>query len=180
MRWLLLLVATQASCIALSARAHVGTVVDEQGAGVQAGITLGLGIATSPRSAVVITPGVVSGTAPRLGITDAVDYVRVPRADTSRLAWRAGFGGTVALLGGPTLIGPHVAGLLVLRDRAEHWPGHEKMGGGGTSRSVLGLGVETRLGISERDLEAEAWQAGPGLSASLTLEWLSIWTWTCC
>jgi hypothetical protein len=180
MRWLLPLVATQASCLAVSARAHVGTVVDDQGAGVQAGVTLGLGLASSPRAAVVVTPGVVSGTVPRLGIADGIEYVRVPRSDASQLAWRAGFGGIVALLGGPTLSGPHVAGLLVLRDRAEHWPGHEKMGGAGTSRSVLGLGVETRLGVSVRDLEAEAWQPGPGFSASLTLEWISISTWTCC
>lgn len=180
MRWLLLLVATQVSCIALSARAHVGTVGDGRGVGVQAGITLGLGIATSPESAVVVTPGVVSGSAPRLGLTDAIEYVRAPSSADSPFAWRAGFGGSAALLGNPTLVGPHAAGLFVLRDRANRWPGHEKMGGGGTSRSLLGLGVETRAGASVRDLAAGAAQLGPGFSASLTLEWISISTWRCC
>ena len=88
MRWLLLLLATQASCIAVSARAHVGTVADPRGAGVQAGITLGLGIATSPSTAVVVTPGVVSGTAPTLGLTDAIEYVHAPSSDAPRFAWR--------------------------------------------------------------------------------------------
>jgi hypothetical protein len=180
MRWLLLLLATQASCIALSARAHVGTVADRYGAGVQAGVTLGIGIATSPSTAVVVTPGVASGTAPTLGLTDAVEYVHAPTSDSPRFAWRAGFGGNVALLGGPTLVGPHGAVLFVLRDRAQHRPGHEKMGGGGTSRSLLGLGVETRVGISVRDLEVDPPKPGPGFSANLTLEWISISTWKCC
>lgn len=178
MHRLLLLLATQASCIAVSARAHVGAAGDERETGVQAGITLGIGVATSSRSAVVVTPGVVTG-APRLGLADGIEYVRAGRGDDSWFAWRAGAGGTIAVIGEPTLLGPHAAGLVVLRDRGRSWAGHEKMGGGGSARSLLGVGVETRVGLSVREADGEKRRAF-GYSAALTLEWIHLSRWKCC
>jgi len=171
------LLATQPACIALSARAHVGGVADERGAGVQAGVTFGLGIATSNRTAIMVTPGVATGTTPTLGLEDAIEYVSI--RDDLPIAWRAGFGGVAGIIGGPSLIGPHLATLWLVRNKPHSWAGHEKFGGGGRDRTVIGLGVETRVGLSVRDSDADVTR-GLGASAALTAEWISLSTWSCC
>ena len=178
MHRLLLLLATQASCLAVSARAHVGAAADERQGGVQAGLSLGLGVATSSRSAIMATPGVVTGT-PRLGIVDAFEYVRIGDHDDVSFAWRAGLGGTIALIGNPSLLGPHGAGVLVLHDHKRSWSGHEKMGGGGSARSVFGIGVEARAGIAVHENETEKIRAF-GYSVAVTAEWLRLSRWKCC
>lgn len=168
MRWLVLL-ATQASCLAVSARAHVGVLADERGADLQVGATLGVGIATSSRSGVLVTPGLVAGT-PKLGLVDTIEYARAGDS----FAWRAGAGGTIALLGEPSLLGPHAAALLIVRDGGRSWAGHEKMGGGGSNRSIVGVGLEARGGAMTTD---EPRTRSLGMSAALTAEWFHFTRW---
>lgn len=169
MRWLFLL-ATQASCLAVSARAHIGVSASERGADLQVGATLGLGISTSSRSAVLVTPGVVTGT-PKLGLVDTIEYVRAGES----FVWRAGAGGTIALLGEPSLLGPHATALLIVRDGGRSWAGHEKMGGGGSNRSVFGVGLEARGGVMTTE---EPRTRSVGMSAAVTAEWFHFTRWS--
>ena len=126
----------------------------------------------------MVAPGVVAGTVPRLGIADNVEYVRI--SDRKPIAWRVGFGGVVGVPGGSTLVGPHAAAMFIVRDRGSRYAGHEKMGGGGTDRSVFAFGIESRVGLSSRDLEGDENTVGAGVSAALTAEWISLSTWKCC
>lgn len=178
MRTLLILLLAQTSCIAVSARAHVGAVADDLGIGVQVGATLGFGVA-GERTGVMVTPGVVTGNAPRLGIADSIEVVRLPERGDAPYAWRAGFGCAIALVGEPTRMGPHAALLWLASDRRRSWSGHEKMGGGGASRSVLGVGLEARVEVSVRELESGR-ERGLGASAALTAEWIRLSRWRCC
>lgn len=132
-------------CIAVSARAHVDAVTDFQRHGVVAGVNVGFGYA-GKRSAVLASLGVDSGTAPTLGIHDTFDYVRLPERT---VGWRAGFGGTVGLIGAPTLFGGRAATLFALRERSSSSE-HEKLGGS-SSESLLAVSLETTLGASIRE-----------------------------
>lgn len=140
----LVALASSAGCIAVSARAHVDAVTDFQRHGVVAGVNVGFGYAGT-RSAVVASLGVDSGTAPTLGIHDTIDYVRLPERD---VGWRAGFGGTVGLIGEPSLVGGRAATLFALRERSSSSE-HEKFGGE-SSESLLAVSIETALGASIR------------------------------
>lgn len=129
-------------CIAVSARAHVDAVTDFERHGVQAGVNVGFGYA-GKQSAVLGSLGVDTGTAPALGIHDTIDYVRIPR---SEVGWRAGFGGTAALIGNPTMVGVRAAPLIPLRQRSSS--SQSEKGGGQSSESLLALSIETALGAA--------------------------------
>lgn len=136
--------ASSSGCIAVSARAHVDAVTDFQRHGVVAGVNVGFGYA-GKKSAVLASIGVDSGTAPTLGLHDTFDYVRLPER---KVGWRAGVGGTAALIGEPSLLGGRAATLFSLRERSSS-NYHEKFGGD-SSESLLAVSLETALGASMR------------------------------
>jgi hypothetical protein len=177
---ILLAATTGPGCIATSARLHAGAVAAGDQVGFQAGVALGFGLTTGRRTAVVGHLGFATGTAPKAGLTSAIEYARIPeRRGDLPLSLRLGLGGTVALAGDPTLSTVIGGAMVVLRDRSSSSSGHEKLGGGGWSRSVLGVGMEARAGVAfvetaastPDDLEREA---RPGGSLSLTVEWINL------
>jgi hypothetical protein len=166
-------------CIALSARAHVGAVASELGSGVQGGVTLGSGLPVTERSAVTASIGVATGTAPKLGIIDTVDYVHLPERDAPmKIAWRAGLGFEYAFVGAPILGGAHFAAMYVVRDRYSYDRGGEKFGGSSEDRSVVGVGLEAQIGLAGREGAPDPMTGdkqldrGVGATASVTVEWL--------
>jgi len=165
-------------CFAVSARAHVGAVTGNGKTGVQVGLTLGLGLTTSKRGGVLGSVAVVSGNAPKLGVGENFEYVRVPDRDAPvKVAWRFGFGGEFGLIGNPSLLGPHVASIIIVRDKYSSSSGHEKFGGGGWDRSLLGVGLEARAGLAvDREPAMDPTQddilhRGAGASLAATVEW---------
>ena len=77
------------------------------------------------------------------------------------------------------MLGAHAAAVFVVRDRGSSYEGHEKFGGGGWSRSMLGLGVELRAGATTTRIEGATPDdttstARPGGSLLATLEWLQL------
>ncbi|NVB80442.1 MAG: hypothetical protein HOV81_18765 [Kofleriaceae bacterium] len=128
----------------MSARAHVDAVTDFQRHGVQAGVNVGFGYA-GKKGAVIGSLGVDSGTAPTLGIHDTIDYVHMPERE---VGWRAGFGGTAALIGEPSFVGIRAAPLIPLRQR---FSSHQsEKGGGDSSESLLAVSIETAVGAAVR------------------------------
>ena len=168
-------------CLAASARLHGGPVVAGDRVAFQVGATVGLGITTSRAGAVLGNVGFATGGAPKAGLVDGIEYVRVTDPDRLPLTVRGGFGGVIALAGDPSLLGLHLGTMYVLRDRGRSFSGHEKSGGGGWSRSLLGVGVETRAGFAMTEVPRDT--PGPmgdddetrtdlGASVSMTVEYL--------
>lgn len=167
-------------CIAASARVHGGAVTAGGRTGAQVGLTLGLGLTTSRRGAVLANLGFATGDAPRAGLIDVVEYARVPEPDADvKVVLRGGLGGVIALSGDPGVVGLHLAPMIVLRDKGSSWSGHEKLGGGGWSRSLLGVGLEARGGFATTEVAdpapgAQRTRTDPGGSLSLTVEYLRV------
>jgi hypothetical protein len=159
-------------CIALSARVHVDAVTDFERHGIQAGINVGMGYADK-KYAVVASAGVDTGTAPALGLHDTLDYVRLP---DDEVGWRVGFGGTGALIGGPSLVGARAATLFPLRERSSSY--QSEKAGGQSSYSLYALSIETALGAAVRERvestgEDPAVRVGASAGVGLELYYLS-------
>jgi hypothetical protein len=158
-------------CIAASVKAHTGVVADERGRGVQAGVSLGIGIA-GKRSAVIESVGFAGGQAPKAGLAIGLDYLRLPEDSSSSklgFGWRVGIGGVPLAYGNPATMGVRFATLFIVRDKSES-DGHEKMFSGST-RNVRAFGVEAMLGMSTHDQFEPMPKTAFGGTASLTYEW---------
>ena len=156
---------------AMSVRAHSGVVFDEHVTGIEAGLDLGVGLATK-RSATVMTAGVAAGQAPHVGLAVGLDYTRIDADSDSRFACRVGFGGIAVAAGSPSPVASvHVAALRVLSDH--HTSGSEKFND--STRKIMALGVEGGLLIDGYDTAG-----GPthttsiGGSVQLTAELLAL------
>lgn len=157
-------------CISVGAKVHAGAVRDAEGGGVQVGAAVTFGYA-GERSAVVGAIGVAAGSAPTVGLDSGLHYVRLPDdGDDGRLGLRVGLGGVTLGAGEPRPYGGRLATLFVVRDRARHDPGHEKIGFGGSTRSVLAVGLEGMVGFAARD-DATGDHVGLAGGAALSLEW---------
>jgi hypothetical protein len=167
------LLATTPSCIAVSARARVGATTDDRGTGVQAGVALGFGY-SGERSAVVAMGGVVTGTAPKLGVLDEIDYVRLAE-HPGDIGWRAGIGGWLAAIGEPSFADAHLATLFVVRDRV-HRDSSEKGWLDVTTRNTFAFGIEGGVGVSTV-AEGAAMHRSLAGTAAATFEVLSLSTW---
>ena len=154
-------------CIAFSARAHVDAVSDIEHHGVQVGINVGFGYA-GEKNAIIASVGADTGTAPKFGVHDTIDYVRLPE---KRIGWRAGFGGTVGIVGDPSIVGVRFATLYSLREKTSYTD-NEKMGGE-SSASLLALSFETTIGAVTRSHEMNA-PTRLGGSAGIGLELYSL------
>ncbi len=160
-------------CIAASVRAHTGVLVDQRQTGFQAGVDLGIGIATTKHSAVVETIGVAAGTPP-VGLAVGLDYVRLGESSDGKLAGRIGFGGIPIAYGDLALsAGLRAAVLYVLRDRESSSSG-EKWGSE-ASRSVLAVGLEAAV-LEDGYRTGSTVEATIGASAGVTLELLELST----
>jgi hypothetical protein len=172
MRFVALVWLVCSGCIAFSVRGHVDVVSDVEHHGVQAGVNVGFGYA-GEKSAVVASVGADSGTAPTLGVHDSIDYIHLPK---NRVGWRAGVGGTVSILGDPSIGGLRVATLYSLREKSESTY-HEKSGGE-VSASLLALSLEATIGAVTQAREMNTptrlgGSAGVGLELySLSRLWL--------
>ncbi|HTL36641.1 MAG TPA: hypothetical protein VL326_26085 [Kofleriaceae bacterium] len=167
MRWLAVLVLGCTGCVAFSVRAHVDAVSDVERHGVQAGLNVGFGYA-GEKSAILASVGADTGTAPTFGVHDTIDYVHMPE---HRLGWRAGFGGTVSIIGDPSIVGLRVASLYSLRERSLTYE-QEKLGGE-WSASLLALSLEASIGAVTRDREPNT-PTRLGGSAGIGLELYSL------
>ena len=166
-------------CLAAGARLQGGVVADGDRVGVQVGASVVLGLTTGRRGAVVGNVGFATGNAPKAGLIDLVEYVRIPDSGAPPVILRTGVGGVINLAGNPGVLGAHAAAVFVVRDRGSSYEGHEKFGGGGWSRSMLGLGVELRAGATTTRIEGATPDdttstARPGGSLLATLEWLQL------
>jgi hypothetical protein len=148
----------------MSAKVHTGIVVDDRGQGVQAGLSLGLGIA-GKRSAVLESVGFAGGQRPNAGLTVGVDYVRLPERDDGGVGWRAGFGGVVLAYGEPTNAILRAGALVPIRDRYRSG-GHEKMYSTST-RTVAALGVEGFAGLMVHDDDHATFGGGGAITFEL-------------
>lgn len=167
------------ACIATGVRVNAGAVAYGDRVGFQVGALAGIGITRSHRNAWIGHTGFVTGDAPTAGLVSALEYVHLPDDDGAPISLRGGVAGTVALAGDPMMSSLVGGAMVVLRERGGSWEGHEKFGGGGWSRSVMGLGLELRGGIAfvqtpESTPEHLERLPHPGGSVSLTWEWLSI------
>jgi len=170
MRWLAILVVVLlggTGCMAFSVRAHVDAVSDVEHHGVQAGLNVGFGYA-GEKNAIVASVGADTGTAPTFGVHDTIDYVHLPE---HRLGWRAGFGGTVSIIGDPSLVGLRVASLYSLRERSSSYD-NEKLGGE-WSASLLALSLEASVGAVTQSHEMNS-PTRLGGSAGIGLELYSL------
>jgi len=161
---------TTSGCIAVGAKVHTGVVRDDAGAGVQVGASAMFGYA-GKRSAALGQLGIAGGSAPTVGLDGGFQYVHFPK-DEGRIGIRAGLGGVTLGEGEPRPYGARIATLFVLRERSSYDPGHEKIGFGGTTNSVLAAGLEGMIGFTSRDgAEGEADRLSLAGGAAVSLEW---------
>lgn len=154
-------------CIAATARVHVGVVGDGGGFGAQAGLDLGIGIATK-RGAVTETGGVVVGR-PEVGMAVGLDYERLPEPGTElAMAWRAGIAGVPVAHGVPVYSALRGASLYVLRDRSSDGSQRDKEWFRTSSRSVFAVGLEAMVGVMY-GAPGDGGSIGGG--AGITAEW---------
>jgi len=176
----LALTAAASGCVTVSARAHGGVVFDEVGSDVQTGLSLGLGMMTSQRGAVVNSVGVTTGL-PHLGLNDHFEYIRMPEPGASiggppvGLLWRAGFGTLFGLTpADQSVIGTlHAATTAVVVDRLRRQRS-------GFNRLLLGVGLEGRAGLvsrDQRDDPASLGHDGLGGQVSVTVELMHMSWW---
>ncbi|HTM23448.1 MAG TPA: hypothetical protein VL172_23155, partial [Kofleriaceae bacterium] len=150
----------------------MGPTIDSSGVvGVQGGLGVGFGYATSERGGVEIGVGAVTGSETQLGISSTIEGVRLGEEE-GELGYRAGLHAVTAAIGKRSFLGAGGAVLYPLRRRFSS-DNPEKGPFSSTTRTEWALGLEAEVGavIIDEDGPPGKSELRLGAGTALALEW---------